>query len=187
MPLARQPGMTRTSSLLIATALTLLAGCTTERSATAPAPAPLTTGSAGTTAAPPPASAPGASVAQPAAPSSVESLALRVVELENRVAKLEEIVKSHGNAAPTNNAGGMSGSMHDDMMGSMHKPMGDKPMGDKPMGDKPMGDKPMGNKPMGMKKEHGSMSGSGSAAMGSMSGSATGSATPSGMSGMEDM
>ena len=186
--------MTRMSSLFFLPAVLFVAACTNERPATAPAPVPATVTSPSTSTVTPP-TAPGATAPNPTAatPSSVESLALRVIELENRVVKLEETVKSHGDPAQPSKASGGMGGMHDDMMGSMKsmggsmgdkpmtdKPMGDKPMGDKAMGSKPMGDKPMGKKPMGMKKEHGSMGGS-------AAGSDAGSATPSGMGGMEDM
>ena len=95
------------------------------------------------------------------APAAVEALALRVVELENRIAKLEEQVKSHGGPAKPDPAMGGMG-MHDQMGSAMGSGAGATP--------------PMGG--MSGRKEHG---------MGAMTGSAAGSGSASGMGGMSDM
>lgn len=128
--------------------LTLFLGaCTSEKPATAPAPPPAATVSG----APAPAA------------TTVEALALRIVELQARVDRLEAIVRSHGerggSAMPADHGSAaassdpMSSMMAPAGMGSARKEMG---MGTGNMDKVPM-DKPMEHAPMG-----GSGSGTGS-------------------------
>lgn len=125
---------TMTRMMMFAYAALFLVACSSEKPATAPAPAPTPASSA---------------VPAPAA-TAVDALALRIVELEARVDRLEAIVRSHGEpgaaAMPADKGTARDPmSMESTGMGSAMRGMGNM--------DKVPMDKPM---------EHGAMGSSGS-------------------------